>query len=126
MTDKTTDQQQVREDKTRTAFDNSGPVSPDGKLAEKKRRAAVANTGGDSNKDKMIAALLRERSGLEQRDKKERLAEVDKQLEHYGYKPDGSKSDDSGDGDGRQEARKQAPQGRSAKPPTQTGDKTGG
>lgn len=124
MTDKTTDQQQVREDKTRAAFDDSGPVSPDGELAEKKRRTAVANTGGDSSKDKMIAALLRERSGLEQQGKNERLAEVDKQLELYGYKPDGAKSDDSGDG--KQEARKQPPQGRSAKPSTQTSDKTSG
>ncbi|MFF8910169.1 hypothetical protein [Streptomyces olivaceoviridis] len=35
--------------------------------------------------ENMIAALLRERDGYEQRGLTDRVAEVDAQLEHYGY-----------------------------------------
>lgn len=70
--------------------------------------------------NRMIAALLRERAGLVAQGKTDRVEQVDEQLEHYGYKPDGSKSDDSGEGDGKQEARKQPPQGRSARPQQNT------
>lgn len=55
--------------------------------------------------EKMIAALLRERAGLEAFSKTDRVAQVDEQLAHYGYTPEE-----------KPEARKQAPQGRSATP----------
>lgn len=55
--------------------------------------------------DRMIAALLRERDGLVAQGKTERVAQVDEQLAHYGYTPEE-----------KPEARKQAPQGRSATP----------
>lgn len=60
---------------------------------------------------RMIAALLRERSALEQQGKDDRVAQVDEQLKLHGYKSD----------DEKPAARKQAPQGRSSKP-QQTGD----
>ncbi len=113
-------QGEIAEAKVRAAFRESVPPTPDAELREKKRRAAVADTGGTKPNDKMIAALRRERSGLEAQGKTDRLKEVDAQLEHYGYEPDGSKSD----GDNKAEARKQPPQGRSPRP-QQTGDKTG-
>lgn len=69
--------------------------------------------------DKMIAALLRERAGLVAQSKADRVAEVDAQLEHYGYTPDGTKAEASDDG--KAAARKQPPQGRSSKP-QQAGD----
>ncbi|MEU9285970.1 hypothetical protein AB0D57_14900 [Streptomyces sp. NPDC048275] len=37
--------------------------------------------------DPMVAALLREREGLVQRDLKDRVAQVDEQLALRGYKP---------------------------------------
>ena len=36
----------------------------------------------------MIAALLREREGYVRRDLKDRVRQVDEQLEHYGYQPE--------------------------------------
>ncbi|WP_037684115.1 hypothetical protein [Streptomyces cellulosae] len=36
----------------------------------------------------MIAALLRERDGYERQGKKDRVRQVDEQLEHYGYSPE--------------------------------------
>lgn len=61
--------------------------------------------------DRMIAALLRERDGLVAQGKTERVAQVDEQLALRGYTPEE-----------KPEARKQAPQGRSATPPKQTKD----
>lgn len=84
---------------------NQGVAMPEGKRADVKPN------------EKMIAALLRERAGLVAQGKDERVAQVDEQLVHYGYRPDGGKSDE----DGKQAARKQVPQGRSSKP-QQTGD----
>lgn len=111
---------EVVEDKTRAAFAESGDPTPDIELAEKKRRAAVAESDGGN--DRMIAALRRERDALVQQGKTDRVKEVDAQLDHYGHKPDGAKSEAKGDGDGKGEvSRKQAPQGRSTKP-QQTGD----
>jgi hypothetical protein len=67
----------------------------------------------------MIAALLRERAGLEVRGQSDRVEQVDEQLGFLGYKSSESK------GAAKTEARKQAPQGRTTKP-QQTGDKTDG
>lgn len=98
----------------------------DAEVREDKTRAALSDLAGkpgSPRNDKMIAALLRERAGLEQQGKADRVAEVDAQLEHYGYnKPDGAKTD-GGDGkdDSKTAARRQPPQGRSSKP-QQTGD----
>jgi hypothetical protein len=52
----------------------------------------------------MIAALLREREGLVSQGKTDRVSQVDEQLKLYGYE------------DAEANTRKQAPQGRSAKP----------
>jgi len=56
----------------------------------------------------MIAALLREREGFERTANTERLAQIDKQLAHYGHKPEE-----------KPDPKKQAPQGRSATPSKQ-------
>lgn len=83
-------------------------------VAEEKRRAAqdeLSRKQGSPENDRMIAALLRERAGLETQGKTERVKQVDEQLELRGYKPE-EKAD----------AKKQAPQGRSATPPKQTKD----
>lgn len=69
--------------------------------------------------DRMIAALLRERAGLVSLGKTDRVEQVDEQLKLYGYEPDGAKA--ATQEDGKPAARKQAPQGRSARP-LQTGD----
>lgn len=74
-----------------------------------KELAAFASQPGSPRNDKMIAALLRERSGYESQGKDDRVAQVDEQLVHYGYEPEAKP------------ARKQPPQGRSTKP-QQTGD----
>ena len=42
--------------------------------------------------DTMIAALLRERDGLVQRGLKDRVAQVDEQLKHRGYKAPAKKA----------------------------------
>lgn len=60
-----------------------------------------------ASNDNMIAALLRERATYERQGKPDRVRQVDKQLEHYGYSPE-----DEDDG----------PQGRTA-PPQQTTDR---
>jgi len=60
--------------------------------------------------ERMIAALLREREGLVRRELADRVAQVDEQLKLHGYVED------------EKPARKQPPQGRSAKPPQQTAD----
>jgi hypothetical protein len=52
--------------------------------------------------DNMIAALLRERANYENRGKTDRVRQVDKQLKHYGYSPEGDDND--------------GPQGRTATP----------
>lgn len=57
--------------------------------------------------DKMIAALLRERAGYEAHGKTDRVRQVDEQLAHYGYEPEGEQ--------------KKAPQGRTSAP-QQTAD----
>jgi hypothetical protein len=63
--------------------------------------------------DKMIAALLRERVGFERANNEGRLEQIDEQLKHYGYEaPADSESPKAPAGD----PKKQAPQGRSAKP----------
>lgn len=83
-------------------------------IAEEKRRAAQDELGkqqGSPENDRLIAALLRERSGLEAFGKTDRVAQIDEQLAHYGYKPE-EKAD----------AKKQAPQGRSAAPKQQAKD----
>lgn len=90
---------QIREEKVEAAKQATKPASP-------------SNT-------KMVAALLRERAGLEAQGKADRIEQVDEQLKHYGHAPEGAKSDDGKDGNVA--ARKQAPQGRSSKP-QQTGD----
>lgn len=80
-------------------------------VAEEKRRAALAELSskqGSPQNDRMIAALLRERAGLETQGKTDRVGQVDEQLELHGYKPE-EKAD----------AKKQAPQGRAATPPKQ-------
>ncbi|MCY0962982.1 hypothetical protein [Streptomyces sp. H27-H5] len=41
---------------------------------------------------KMIAALLREREGYKRRGEKDRVRQVDEQLEHYGYEGDADQS----------------------------------
>lgn len=98
---------QIREEKTAAAKEATKPTSPDA--------------------TKMIAALRRERAALEQQGKTDRVAQVDEQLAHYGYTPDDAKSDDKADDgksgdDVKAAARKQPPQGRTAKPQQQTGD----
>jgi hypothetical protein len=60
-----------------------------------------------ASNENMIAALLRERAGYEAQGKTDRVRQVDKQLEHYGYSPE---QDD-----------KDGPQGRTT-PPQQTAD----
>lgn len=57
--------------------------------------------------DRMIAALLRERAGLEALGKTDRVGQVDEQLAYYGYEREAV------------DPRRQPPQGRSATP-TQT------
>lgn len=96
----------------------------DAKIREDKIEAAAKETTANPRtKDRMVAALLRERAGLVQQGKDDRIAQVDEQLAAYGYKPDGAKADDDKAGDdGKAAARKQAPQGRSAKPQQQTSD----
>jgi hypothetical protein len=107
----------LREAKTRAAFDASAHPTPDSELTEEKRRAAV-----DPYNDKQIAALLRERAGLVQAGKDDRVKQVDEQLKHYGYTGDGAAEsaepgkDEKASDDKAQQARKQAPQGRSTKP----------
>jgi hypothetical protein len=63
----------------------------------------------------MIAALKRERAGYVARGLEDRVAEVDKQLKHYGYEP-AAATDDQGAPKGRMtpEAAKQT----AAKPET--------
>jgi hypothetical protein len=56
--------------------------------------------------DRLIAALRRERAGYAAANKTERIAAVDAELERLGAKSE----------DDTRDARKQAPQGRSAKP----------
>jgi SAM-dependent methyltransferase len=60
--------------------------------------------------NKMVAALLRERAGYESAGKADRVALVDEQLKFHGYETEQ-----------KPDPKKQAPQGRSAKP-QQTGD----
>lgn len=72
-------------------------------------KSAPAKAAGKTD-DRMIAALLRERAGYEAVGKADRVAQVDEQLVHYGYQPDGAS------------ARKRPPQGRSARPQDKTGD----
>ncbi|MEV0963265.1 hypothetical protein AB0J25_11865 [Streptomyces sp. NPDC049910] len=63
----------------------------------------------------MIAALLRERAGYEARNLPERVAQVDDQLERYGYKPEG---DDTEGPKGRSGADSQQQTANSAAPKT--------
>ncbi|MFK0155377.1 hypothetical protein ACIQVK_25290 [Streptomyces sp. NPDC090493] len=69
--------------------------------------------------DTMIAALLREREGYVQRGLKDRVAQVDEQLKHRGYKrgrpqkPAAESKESAGtQGQGDAEQRAQPPQGR--------------
>lgn len=78
--------------------------------------------------ERMIAALLRERDGLARQGKTDRVALVDEQLQFYGYEP-AEKPAEEPAGEKPAEApvekvdpKKQAPQGRSAKPQQQTKD----
>lgn len=83
----------------------------DQQIREEKTAAAVkelASKPASPANDKMIAALLRERAGLEVAGKTDRVAQVDEQLEHYGYEGD------------QADPRKQPPVGRSATPPNAT------
>jgi len=41
-----------------------------------------------ASNDNMIAALLRERAGYEAQGKTDRVRQVDRQLQHYGHKPE--------------------------------------
>ncbi len=59
---------------------------------------------------KWIAALLREREAYVQANKPERVKQVDRELERYGYTAHKSEA----------ELRKAAPQGRSERPPQVT------
>lgn len=61
--------------------------------------------------ERIVAALLRERANFVNQGKEERVKQVDEQLAHHGYTPEE-----------KVDVRKQAPQGRSAKPPQQTKD----
>lgn len=91
----------------------------DVQIREEKVRSALADLAskpGSPRNDKMIAALLRERSGLVAQQKADRVAQVDEQLKLYGYESGEGKS-----GGAKPEARKQPPQGRTTKP-QQTGD----
>lgn len=83
-------------------------------IAEQKRKAALQ--GGEGQAKKMVAALLRERAGLVQQDKDDRVAQVDEQLRHYGVEPP---SDEATEPRVSEDPKKQAPQGRSATPPKQ-------
>lgn len=76
---------------------------------EDKRVGTGAVTRGTApeQRDKMIAALLREREGLAAAGKSDRIAQVDEQLQHHGYDP-------------KQKARDDRPQGRTSTPPQQT------
>ena len=81
-----------------------------------------------AGENKQVAALLRERAGLEAVGKTDRVALVDEQLRLHGYTPKGVKAEgDEGKSkdEGKAAARKQPPQGRSTRP-QQTGDKTDG
>lgn len=60
-----------------------------------------------ASNNSMIAALLRERDGYVRRGLDDRVAQVDEQLQHHGYKPEPDEDD--------------GPQGRTA-PPQQTAD----
>lgn len=60
-----------------------------------------------ASNESMIAALLRERANYQNRGKRDRVRQVDEQLEHYGYSPEPDE--------------KSGPQGRTA-PPQQTAD----
>ncbi|MET8297401.1 hypothetical protein ABZW02_25585 [Streptomyces sp. NPDC005180] len=57
---------------------------------------------------KMVAALLREREGYVRRGEKDRVRQVDEQLDHYGYEPE--QADETG------------PAGRATAPKETTGD----
>lgn len=72
--------------------------------------------------ERMIAALLRERSGLASQGKTDRVAQVDEQLKFYGYEPAETPAEESPAEAPVEKAdpKKQAPQGRSAKPQQQT------
>jgi hypothetical protein len=61
----------------------------------------------EMSNDRIIAGLLRERAGYQQRGLHDRVRQVDEQLKHYGHQPE----PDTQDG----------PQGRTA-PPQQTAD----
>lgn len=75
------------------------------------RQIKEITVSGTKN-DKMVAALLRERVALEQQGKADRVAQVDEQLIHFGYEGD----------EGKAKARKQPPQGRTAKPQQTTAE----
>lgn len=109
---------EVSQAKLRLAYSESTHPTTDSETIEKKRRAAVAGESETQRNDKMIAALLRERAALVTQRKDDRVAQVDEQLKHFGYK--GDPAGESG-GESRGDARKQPPQGRSAKP-QQTGN----
>lgn len=68
-------------------------------------------------KEKMIAALRRERAGLVAQGKDERVKQVDEQLKLYGFtgNPEAEGQDSGERKVTAQEARKQPPQGRTAK-----------
>jgi hypothetical protein len=94
----------------------------DAQIREDKIQAAMselASKPGPPRNDRMIAALLRERAGLEAHGKSDRVEQVNEQLKAYGYETDEGTDDD------KSAARKQAPQGRSARP-HQTGAKSDG
>jgi hypothetical protein len=78
--------------------------------------------------DTMVAALLREREGYAARGMKDRVAQVDEQLKHRGYKPRGSRqskpaANSTPPADGKKaedEQRAQPPQGRTQQTPDRT------
>lgn len=112
---------EVREAKARAAYDASTHPTTDSEQIEKKRRAAVSDA--PKRDDRMIAALRREREGLVQAGKDDRVEQVDEQLKLHGYTEAGKSSDkgaDKGDDASKdeksQQARKQPPQGRTTRP----------
>lgn len=94
------------------------PEKNDLEIAEQKRKAALADKG-TPNAQRMIAALLRERSALESQGNSDRVKQVDAQLAHYGYESPKGEEPPKAPAD---DPKKQAPQGRSANPPKQTKD----
>lgn len=77
----TSPDQRKAEAKRRAARDDSGPSKRDEKREEAKKDD---DTPGDHP---MVAALLIERDGLAAAGKHDRIAQVDEQLQHYGYDP---------------------------------------